>query len=407
LICIAEPYNRLMLSPNPPLGGLSVDQFMRRHWQRRPLLVRSAFPAFRSPISTDELFAMAGRDDVESRLITSFGGRWRLQHGPFDPATLPSTDRRQWTLLVQGVDTLHDAARALVERFRFVADARIDDLMISFATDGGGVGPHLDSYDVFLLQAHGRRRWRIAPPPPDRTLAEGRPVRQLAKFEHTEEWLLEPGDMLYLPPDWAHEGTAVGACMTFSVGFRAPSRHELLRAFLGDCADDTPSGADPRYADPGAAPTRHPGQLPTAMHATLSRWLAGWRPTRAQVDDFIGRYVTEPKASVWFEPPQRRLSPAAFAARLGDHAVTADRRTRFSYRARQFFVNGESLPLETGMRAALIRLADERRLPPGALAATPVDSRLFATLHAWWDAGWIHLEHSTAAAPRRPRRSRS
>ncbi len=155
-----------MLSPNPPLGGLSVDQFMRRHWQRRPLLVRSAFPAFRTPIGTDELFALAARDDVESRLITSFAGRWRLQHGPFEPGTLPSTAKRQWTLLVQGVDTLHDAARALIERFRFVADARVDDLMISFATDGGGVGPHLDSYDVFLLQAHGTRRWRIAPPHP-------------------------------------------------------------------------------------------------------------------------------------------------------------------------------------------------------------------------------------------------
>ncbi len=211
--------------------------------------------------------------------------------------------------------------------------------------------------------------------------------------------------MLYLPPDWAHEGTAVGNCMTFSVGFRAPSRHELLRAFLGDCADDTPSGPDPRYADAGAAPTLHPGQIPTAMHMTLSRWLTGWRPTKAQVDDFVGRYVTEPKASVWFEAPQRPLSPGAFAARLGDHSVTADRRTRFSYRAGRFFVNGESLSFEPGMRAALIRLADERRLPPGALAATPVDSPLVATLHAWWDSGWIHLERSTAAARRRPRRS--
>ena len=394
-----------MRSPNPPLGGLSVDDFMRRHWQRRPLLVRGAFPGFRSPIDPAEVFALAERDDVESRLITAFSARWKLRHGPFAPDELPSRGRRNWTLLVQGVDTLHDAARALIERFRFVADARLDDLMISFATDGGGVGPHLDSYDVFLLQAHGTRRWRIAPPPQDRTLAPDRPVRQLARFEPTEEWLLEPGDMLYLPPDWCHDGVAVGNCMTFSIGFRAPSRHELLRAFLGDCADEAPQGPDPRYADPGTPPTRHPGELPAAMHGTLSRWLLDWRPTRAQVDAFIGRYVTEPKPSVWFEPPTRRLSDDAFAARLADASLLADRRTRMAYRGNRFFINGEDLRLEGGLRAPLKRFADERRLPPGALADAPVDSPLFCTLRAWWDSGWIHFAPADAPAPGRARRS--
>jgi 50S ribosomal protein L16 3-hydroxylase len=392
LICIAEPYNRLMRSPNPPLGGLSVDDFMRRHWQRAPLLVRGAFPGFRSPIAPEEVFALAGRDDVESRLITAFSSRWKLRHGPFEPDDLPSRGKRAWTLLVQGVDTLHDDARDLIERFRFVADARLDDLMISFATDGGGVGPHLDSYDVFLLQAHGTRRWRIAPPPEDRTLAPDRPVRQLARFDHTEEWLLEPGDMLYLPPDWAHDGVAVGDCMTFSIGFRAPSRHELLRAFLGDCADEAPHGPDPRYSDAGTPPTRRPGELPAPMHAALSHWLLDWRPTRAQVDTFIGRYVTEPKQSVWFEPPARRLSDDAFATCLAQASMVADRRTRMTYRGAQFFVNGESLRFEAGMRAPLTRFANARRLPSGALASTPIDSPLFCALRAWWDFGWIHFE---------------
>ncbi|MEI7447697.1 MAG: cupin domain-containing protein, partial [Burkholderiales bacterium] len=198
------------------IGGLSVHQFMRRHWQRAPLLVRGAFPGFVPPIDPAGLFALAARDDVESRLIRgATTGRPTVAHGPFD--RLPARRTPGWTLLVQGVDLHDDAVHALLSRFRFVPDARVDDLMISFATDGGGVGPHVDQYDVFLLQAQGRRRWRIAPPG-DASLVAGVPLKLLARFEPTEEWVLEPGDMLYLPPGWGHDGVAVGDCTTFSIG---------------------------------------------------------------------------------------------------------------------------------------------------------------------------------------------
>lgn len=361
---------------------------MRRHWQRRPLLVRKAFPGFVSPVSREQLFELASRDDVESRVIRSVRGRWTLDHGPFAPERLPLRARRDWTLLVQGVDLHLDRVHALLGRFRFVADARLDDLMISYAVDGGGVGPHLDSYDVFLLQAHGRRRWRIGWPV-STELREDAPVKLLARFEPQEEHVLEPGDMLYLPPGWAHDGVALGECMTFSVGFRAPSRHELLRAWFAECADAPVEGPDPRYADPGVPPTTTPGRLPDAMHASLSAWVRDWRAPARSIDRFVGRFLTEPKPSVWFDAPARRPGLAAFARIAARDGLRADRRSRLAYRGRNFFINGEWFAMTRASAPLLRRLADLRELPPVALAPTSVDPDLLALLHEWFDAGWI------------------
>jgi 50S ribosomal protein L16 3-hydroxylase len=271
------------------LGDLSVDQFMRRHWQRAPLLVRRAIPAFAPPIDRAGLVALARRDDVESRLVTAFDGRWSMRRGPFE--RLPPRRRPGWTLLVQGVDAQVDAAHALLRRFAFVPEARLDDLMVSVASDGGGVGPHVDSYDVFLLQSHGRRRWRIAPPG-DATLVDGLPVKLLAHFRPTQEWVLEPGDLLYLPPGWGHDGVAEGECITCSIGFRAPSRHEFLAAFLADAAD-APGGAAPRFGDRGRPRTAHPaaGALGERL-ATDDRAGGPLRrplPDRAQGDRLVRR----------------------------------------------------------------------------------------------------------------------
>lgn len=374
-----------------PLGTVSVDEFMRRHWQRRPLMVRAAFPEFAAPIGREALFALACRDDVESRLVSRARGRWALRHGPFAPGELPLRARRDWTLLVQGADLHDDEARALLSRFRFLPDARLDDLMISYAVDGGGVGPHLDSYDVFLLQAQGLRRWRIAPPGAHAPVPDA-PVKLIEDFESSDEWLLGPGDMLYLPPGWAHEGTAIGECITCSIGFRAPSRHELLAAWLIDRGDAAIGGADPRYADAGARPSARPGAIPPAMHAQLAQWLRGWRPKASEIDEFLGRFLTEPKPGVWFERPAARISSATFARRCADRGLRADRRTRLAHRGRNAFINGESLALTRETRRAVVRLCDERALPPGAVPETPVDSSLLALLRAWFDAGWIHFQ---------------
>src|SRR4051812_14940872 len=188
----------------PLLGGLAPRTFMRRHWQKKPLLVRAAMPAAAlAAIGRAEVFGLAAQDEVQSRLIEQRDGRWRLRHGPFARRALPPLSRPHWTLLVQGVDLHLEAAHRLLSAFRFVPDARLDDLMVSYASEGGGVGPHVDSYDVFLLQLQGRRRWRVGPCD-DPAFQSGLPLKILERFEPQHDWLLEAGDMLYLPPGWAH-----------------------------------------------------------------------------------------------------------------------------------------------------------------------------------------------------------
>ena len=243
--------------PLPLLGGLSPRQFMKRHWQRKPLLVRGAVPGLQPLLGRSGLFALAARDEVESRLVEQrAGGRWTLRRGPFARRALPPLSRPGWTLLVQGVDLHLDAAHELMQRFRFVPQARLDDLMISYATDGGGVGPHFDSYDVFLLQVQGRRRWRIGRQQ-DLSLQEGVPLKILAAFEPEEEHVLEPGDMLYLPPRYAHDGIAEGECQTYSIGFRSPQRAELARELLLRLAEEEAGSAgEAVYRDPGQSAVR-------------------------------------------------------------------------------------------------------------------------------------------------------
>jgi 50S ribosomal protein L16 3-hydroxylase len=373
------------------LGDLSVADFMRRHWQRRPRLIRNAIAGLQLPIEPSALRALASRDDVESRLIESTDGRWSLRHGPFH--RLPPK-RRRWTLLVQGVDLHDEGMHRLLQRFRFVPDARLDDVMASYATDGGGVGPHVDSYDVFLLQAWGRRRWQVAPPG-DATLRPDLPVRLLADFTPTEEWLLEPGDMLYLPPGWQHDGVAVGDCLTFSIGFRAPSRHEFLAAFLAACADE-PGGPDPRFTDRGRLPTAHPGELPGDLGDQLRSWALDWRPKPAAVDRFIGCYVTEPKPTVWFDPPAA-MSPSRFGAAARVHGLGVDRRSRIAWRGATIFLNGEAFDASVAGRRALRELADRRALSSARCAQALADEVTADKLHRWHCAGWIILGAPTGA----------
>jgi 50S ribosomal protein L16 3-hydroxylase len=210
-------------TPLALLNGLTPSQFMQRHWQKKPLLIRQAIPGFQALLDRPALFDLAEQDEVESRLIQQTPKGWNMRNGPLARRALPAVKSPNWALLVQGVDQHVESVHALLQQFRFVPDARLDDLMISYATDGGGVGPHFDSYDVFLLQAHGRRRWRIGKQK-DLTLVEGAPLKILQNFEPEEEFVLEPGDMLYLPPRYAHDGVAEGECMTYSIGFRAPKR---------------------------------------------------------------------------------------------------------------------------------------------------------------------------------------
>ena len=369
--------------PMALLGGLSAATFMRRHWQKKPLLIRAAAADALVGFDHRRLFALAARDDVESRLIVRCGERWSVRDGPFARRSLPALATSGWTLLVQGVDLHDERAHRLLARFRFVADARLDDVMISFASAGGGVGPHVDSYDVFLLQVSGRRRWRVGRADP-RRLRDGVPLKMLAGFSPRHEWILDPGDMLYLPPGWGHEGVAVGACITASIGFRAPLAGTLaadvaqrLAEAAADEAQDANGRVASRYRDPGEKATDRPARIPAPLHrfadAALER-LMGDRVARARA---LGEALSEPKPGTWFERCETAALPSAIAL---------DRRTRMLYDERHVYINGDSFRA-AGRDATLARrLADRRCLGAGNVAQ--LSDEASDMLAQWLRAGW-------------------
>ena len=363
--------------PIEMLGGLSPAQFMRRHWQKKPLLIRNAFPGDAPLLSRQELFALAGNEAVESRLIVHKAEAWALKHGPFPRKALPPLAQPRWTLLVQGLDLHFDAAHALLQRFRFVPDARLDDVMVSWASDGGGVGPHFDSYDVFLLQATGHRRWRIGRQK-DLSLQAGVPLKILSHFEPEQEYLLGPGDMLYLPPRWAHDGVAEGGdCMTVSFGFRSPQRGGLAGELLQRMADA--SDDDTLYRDPAQPATATPAAMPEGLRAFAREALERLLTERGSLDCALGEVMTEPKPRVWFDEPGQDWQGGA---------IRLDRRTRMMYDERHVFINGESFRAG-GADARLMRqLADRRALSAAEIHRASGDAQ--ALLRDWFEAGWLH-----------------
>ena len=365
----------------PLLSGLTPQQFMRRHWQKKPLVVRGAIPGFQLLWPRQELFALAAREDVESRLVFRAGRHWALRRGPFARRALPPLSRPSWTLLLQGADLHDDRARQLLNQFRFVPEARVDDLMISYATDGGGVGPHLDSYDVFLLQAQGRRRWRIGRQK-DQTWLPDSPLKVLARFQPEQEFVLEPGDMLYLPPRFAHDGIAQGECQTYSIGFRSPGRGELARELLQRLADAAAQAAGERlYRDPAQQATANPGAIPPELRNFARDALAAGLRDPLALDRALGEYPTEPMPSVRFDHGHAVLAP---------RQLSLDRRSRMMYDSRHVFINGEGY-LVSGRDARLMRaLADLRRLGAAEVAGASEAAR--ALLRSWCEAGWAHAE---------------
>ena len=362
----------------PLLGAISPQTFMRRHWQKKPLLVRQAIPGGIDLVSRAALFALAAHDEVESRLVVHREGAWTLRQGPMPRTALPPLKQSRWTLLVQGLDLHVPAARALLDRFRFVPDARLDDAMLSFATDGGGVGPHVDSYDVFLLQTQGKRRWRIGRAR-SLELVPDQPLKILAEFEPEQEWLLEPGDMLYLPPGWAHDGVAEGECMTCSIGFRASGRDELAREVMQrslDAADADERG--PLYRDPDQAATATPARVPDALQAFAADALARLLGNRDALACALGEVLSEPKRGVWFD---------ARAGRASVRGVRLDQRTRALYDDRHFYINGESFRTAGRDARLMHRLADARVLTTEEAAALSPAAR--ALVGEWIEAGWV------------------
>ena len=365
------------------LGGLSPSAFLRDYWHKKPLLVRQAVPGLDQVLGRDGLLELSTRDDVESRLVRQTRQSWRLSYGPFEPEELARLPRRNWSILVQGVNMLLPEGDALLDCFNFVPYARLDDLMVSYAPPGGGVGPHFDSYDVFLIQGLGRRRWEISAQT-DLELVEGAPMRILKRFQAERSWDLDPGDILYLPPQYAHNGIALTDCMTWSIGFRAPSTQEIATQFLVYLQDQL--NLEGHYADPDLRFSRQPGRIPPAMSRQLMGMIRAVRWGEADMHAYIGRYLSEPKPSVFFNPPTRPLAFQRFREQACARGVRLDARTRLLYDQRSLYINGERLVAESALLDQLRQLSDRRELAP-----TRFPDTLLEQLYAWYRAGFLHL----------------
>ena len=423
-----------MVAPNLPLqllGNITPAEFMSKYWQKKPLLIRGAIAGFKPFLSRDELFAMAEQEDVESRLIVEAvtkptaksskkasaksPAKWTMTNGPIYPDALPALKNPNWTLLVQGVDLHNQAAYELKNQFRFAPDARLDDLMISFATDGGGVGPHFDSYDVFLLQAEGQRRWRIGKQK-DLTLQTGVLLKILANFAPEQEFVLDAGDMLYLPPMYAHEGVAVGECMTYSIGFRAPAELELARELLQRFADDTLEDEDENefegennamadefsadeaikniakitvnkvlYKDPKQQAVEAPALIPAALLDFAKQAVEKALSDPDALARNLGEYLTEPKANVWFDEPEPDSEEDIILTR--QNRVDLHPRSQMLFDARHIFLNGESWRAAGADAKLMKKLANQRFLESKDLSKC--SDGAMALLQEWADAGWL------------------
>lgn len=367
----------------PFLGGLTAQHFIREYWQKKPLLIRGAFHGFGDMLTPGGIVGLACSVDAQSRLVLHARGKWKQEQGPFDEARLADLPDKGWSLLVQGVNHFLPEADALLHRFDFIPRTWLDDLMVSLASDGGGVGPHFDLHGVFLLQGLGRSLWRVSRQPDMETVPNSR-LRIVKDFHTDEEWLLEPGDMLYLPPQQAHWGSAVGECMTWSVGFRAPSAQELATQFLAYMQHQI--HLEGVYAGPDLQPQRHPAQIGGQMLRRVREVLQGVRWNSDDIARLIGTYLTEPKAHIVFDAP-RRVAPDKFRARLQRDGIQLDLRSQMLFYGDFVFINGEHVQEAGDTLQCLTALADHRAIPAGLGLPAPA----VAQLHQWYGAGYLRF----------------
>lgn len=367
------------------LGGIDPRKFLEEYWQKKPLLIRAAMPGFTGLLSAEELAGLACEEDVQSRLVTHRQRKWRVEQGPFEETRFLKLPEKDWTLLVQGVNHHLPEASALLQQFSFIPHARLDDLMVSYAPDGGGVGPHFDSYDVFLLQGQGKRLWRVSEQQ-DLTLVDGSALRILENFQTGQEWLLESGDMLYLPPHIAHWGIAVGNCMTYSIGFRAPSAQELVHEFLSFLQERYVS--ESMYADPDLGLQQHPAEIGTAMLDQVAGMLDNIRWNKADIADFLGQYLSEPKPHVMFDQPAP-VSESAFHKRLKKEGIDLSLKSQMLFHGKHFFINGEQVEIPKSCGDLMRQLADQRHLAAMNFTGDFTDKFLVKQLHEWYLAGYL------------------
>ncbi|MFP4228002.1 MAG: JmjC domain-containing protein [Salinivenus sp.] len=382
------------------LGDRSPTEFLDTYWQKKPLVIRDAMPDFESPLTPEELAGLACEPDVESRLILKEGGRepWELRHGPFEQEDFLNLPETHWTVLVQEVDRLLPEVGGLLDRFRFLPDWRLDDIMVSYAPKHGTVGPHIDNYDVFLLQGMGHRRWEIGTEPvEDETIVPDLDVRVLADFEPEEEFVLGPGDMLYLPPRVAHHGVSEDdRCMTYSVGFRAPRHRALVGDFLQEAMERL--APDARYSDPDLTPVDHPGEIHEAAREKVRRLLRGLVDEDAPIDRWWGRYLTRPPRDRSAVPPETPVSADMLAEQLREGVGL--RRGPVAHLAfiehddgtATLFANGEAMELEADLAYAAPLVTGRQHMPADTLAPYLDDGAFRDLLSTLVNDGLLELE---------------
>jgi len=364
------------------LGGLSAEEFLNVYWQKKPLLIRRAIPGFKGLLNSQQLIELACADDTQARLVAQLRGKFELRQSPFVHDDFVDFGKAKWTVLVQGVNHHLPAAAELLKRFDFIPHTRLDDLMVSYAPKGGGVGPHFDSYDVFLLQGTGHRRWQISTQA-DRTLLVGAPLRILSDFKTEQEWVLEAGDMLYLPPHCAHNGIAEDDCMTYSIGFRTPAYQELAEQFLVYLQDRI--CVTGMYADPDLSPQRHPSEISSAMLDQVARAIKQIHWDKEDIANFLGCYLSEPKPHIFFDPPARAMSPEKFRDAADKNGVKLDLKCQMLCRSNCIFMNGESYTVDAQSYGQMRELADNRQLASTSRNSAEVCN----ILYEWYLDGYL------------------
>ncbi len=375
--------------------------FLAECWQKQPALIRGAFPGFESPMRPEELAGLALEEGVASRLILERGGKhpWELRLAPHDPDTFENLPDSHWTLLVHEVDQLVPAVGRLLDEFRFLPNWRLDDVMVSYATPGGSIGAHLDHYDVFLLQGFGRRRWAIEskPRPPGEQNVPDLDMRLLAQFDPGEEWILEPGDLLYLPPRIAHHGIAIDACLTYSIGFRAPHQKQLAAAFAADLTER----ADPelRYRDPNLVSHDEPGAIDAATLARVRKMLARIEHQDDELAHWFGRFATKPRRERAEPDGDEERNPASLRAALEQSGLQLCRSApgRFAHYRHAggdvtLFVGGQAYRL-TGHEAGFAPLlTGQEPLDARTLGGFLKNNRVLDLLASWVQEGYLILD---------------
>ena len=343
------------------LGKTSVNDFLKNYWQKKPLLIKNAIPNFVSPITESDLFIIAQNEEAVSRLIEHKQGIWQVKYGPFKKSDLPKKTNIPWTILVQNINHYFPFAESFLNLFKFIPYARLDDLMISYATKKGSVGPHFDSYDVFLFQAQGAREWKISDQKKF-TLDKQSSIKIITNFKSKNSWVLKPGDMLYLPPNIGHWGISQSDdCVTYSIGFRAPGTFEIQSKFLDFIQDHLITNENEIYKDPNLTPQKNPAEISSNMTKAMRNIVDSLRWDKSSINHFIGQLLSEPIENSIFET-RKPLSLKAFEKSIVHKTLRLNSKTRMLFIKNNFYINGEFIKIDKKYTSFLKQLANDREI---------------------------------------------